>query len=441
MGVWLDRSLSEADRLDLVHDLNTRLAELPADPEVQRVYASGLVVEADCVRGSGAPWREMVEAAMAIEETVPPTLVMEGAEAVLAIDAIVGDRHDEARERLTRLIGRAGELADDVSLPALLEQLSWLEYSAGNWDRSDELAEESASAAAGQGQQWEHLARLTRAETQGLRGDVTQALETIDSLHDQVASPLSPWPITDWWSSRSQVLLAAGRLEEAYDGFAHTRQECVRLGWDDPAMYHADTAHLECAVALGHLDEVVQGLPDVEARARRAERPAVLAECSRIRILLAAATGDLDTATAQIPSMLERYESGVPALHRAHAFLTAGRVYRRSKAKTKAHEALRRAVGYYEQLGARPYAEQAAAELARVGLRPRASGLLTDTERQAATLAAEGLRNREIAERLFVSPKTVEAILGRAYRKLGIRSRAELGRALAQDTTQGSPGV
>ncbi len=51
-----------------------------------------------------------------------------------------------------------------------------------------------------------------------------------------------------------------------------------------------------------------------------------------------------------------------------------------------------------------------------------------------ADLAAQGLRNREIADRIFVSPKTVEATLSRAYRKLGIRSRAELAHALDTHT-------
>ena len=55
---------------------------------------------------------------------------------------------------------------------------------------------------------------------------------------------------------------------------------------------------------------------------------------------------------------------------------------------------------------------------------------LTETERRVAELAAQGLRNQEIADAVFISPKTVEAVLGRVYRKLGIRSRAEIARAL-----------
>jgi DNA-binding NarL/FixJ family response regulator len=62
-----------------------------------------------------------------------------------------------------------------------------------------------------------------------------------------------------------------------------------------------------------------------------------------------------------------------------------------------------------------------------VNLRPATTGALTETERRVAELAAEGLTNREVAQLMFLAVKTVEANLARAYRKLGITSRAELG--------------
>jgi len=65
--------------------------------------------------------------------------------------------------------------------------------------------------------------------------------------------------------------------------------------------------------------------------------------------------------------------------------------------------------------------------LARVNVRPSAPSELTETERLVAQLAASGLSNKEVADRTFLAVKTVEANLARVYRKLGIRSRAELG--------------
>jgi DNA-binding NarL/FixJ family response regulator len=65
-----------------------------------------------------------------------------------------------------------------------------------------------------------------------------------------------------------------------------------------------------------------------------------------------------------------------------------------------------------------------------VNVRPSAPTELTETERLVARLAASGLTNREVADRAFLAVKTVEANLARVYRKLGIRSRAELGARL-----------
>ena len=76
-------------------------------------------------------------------------------------------------------------------------------------------------------------------------------------------------------------------------------------------------------------------------------------------------------------------------------------------------------------------AERAAADRARIGLRPRAPNELTETEQRVADLAAGGHRNGEIAAELFMSVRAVEANLTRVYRKLEIRSRSELALRLA----------
>jgi DNA-binding CsgD family transcriptional regulator len=82
------------------------------------------------------------------------------------------------------------------------------------------------------------------------------------------------------------------------------------------------------------------------------------------------------------------------------------------------------------------WAAQAHGELERVRIR-RPSGVdLSETERRVAELAATGLTNREVAAQLFMSPKTVEANLARAYAKLGIHSRAELGACLGSTTRE-----
>jgi DNA-binding CsgD family transcriptional regulator len=115
---------------------------------------------------------------------------------------------------------------------------------------------------------------------------------------------------------------------------------------------------------------------------------------------------------------------------RARTQLLLGQLERRQRKKEAATATLQEALQSFEDMGAPLWADRARAELARVKVAPSRETSLTDSERRVAELAAAGKRNRDIAAALFVSPKTVEAHLARIYRKLGINSRAELGRII-----------
>jgi DNA-binding CsgD family transcriptional regulator len=124
-------------------------------------------------------------------------------------------------------------------------------------------------------------------------------------------------------------------------------------------------------------------------------------------------------------------------LEYARTLLVKGRLHRRLKQRRAAADVLGEALERFVRLGAATWEAQARAELARTGRRRPAPGELTPSELRVAELAAAGLRNREIAETAFMSPKTVEANLARVYRKLGIKSRAELGAHMARMQASG----
>ncbi len=113
-----------------------------------------------------------------------------------------------------------------------------------------------------------------------------------------------------------------------------------------------------------------------------------------------------------------------------------GTLLRRAKKRGAARRAIEDAIAAFTAIGTPLWTTRAEAELERLGLRASA-GALTETESRIAALAASGATNREIASRLFVSVKTVEANLSRCYRKLGVRSRVELARHLEGDAAFG----
>ncbi|HEV2786183.1 MAG TPA: helix-turn-helix transcriptional regulator, partial [Solirubrobacteraceae bacterium] len=105
--------------------------------------------------------------------------------------------------------------------------------------------------------------------------------------------------------------------------------------------------------------------------------------------------------------------------------------------RVQAREALREGLDLAQRCGAAAVAERAREELVAAGARPRVAALsgvdaLTPSERRVAGMAAEGMSNREIAQALFVTPRTVEMHLSNAFRKLDIRSRTQLVQALSR---------
>jgi DNA-binding NarL/FixJ family response regulator len=127
----------------------------------------------------------------------------------------------------------------------------------------------------------------------------------------------------------------------------------------------------------------------------------------------------------------------------ARTLLVKGEVERRAKQKRAARLTLEQALGLFQTLGAPLWAQRARDDLARVGGATPPSSELTLTEQRIAELVGEGKKNREVAEALFISVKTVEANLSRIFHKLGVRSRTQLTRRIAtthgQQTTHSRP--
>jgi DNA-binding CsgD family transcriptional regulator len=234
-------------------------------------------------------------------------------------------------------------------------------------------------------------------------------------------------PYTQLSRARGELCLCRNQWEEALAHFADCDRSDPSFGGTNPAIVPwregAALAHLRLgdrrsarALAAEAVERASQfGAPRALGFALRA---AALVEQGAERIVgLDRAAASLRTANA--PLELARVLGDLGSALRA-----AGR-------RRDAQTALEESYALANRIGAVRIAERAAEELAAVGVRPRrqlASGLaaLTPSERRVAELASSGKTNREIAESLFVTQKTVETHLGHVYDKLGVRSRRKL---------------
>jgi DNA-binding NarL/FixJ family response regulator len=138
---------------------------------------------------------------------------------------------------------------------------------------------------------------------------------------------------------------------------------------------------------------------------------------------------------AELEQAARLLEQSDQRLERARALAALGAEIRRARRPSEAREPLRQALEIAEVAGAKALEEHVRSELYATGARPRTTALdgvesLTERELRVATLAADGQTNRDIAQTLYVTPKTVEVHLSNAYRKLGIASRRELPKVL-----------
>ena len=277
-----------------------------------------------------------------------------------------------------------------------------------------------------------HALRSTR--TRGARtrraAEPNEALELLERAGwlTAMASPLTTLGFLE---------LSLGRPEAAAARLGPIAAQAVATGLPEPAAAGAlltgDAA--EALIAVGRTEEAEAIVELLEARGAALGRTWAIAVGARCRGLLLAAGGDVGAAEQALERALVAHERLPMPLERARSLLVLGRIRRRLRKRLAAKAVLAEALAIFKAVGSPHWAAQASAEIACLGLRPRASDRLTPSEERVARLAASGLTNQEVASCLIISPKTVEAQLSRAYRKLGIRSRAELGARMGQRLT------
>lgn len=282
-------------------------------------------------------------------------------------------------------------------------------------------------AEAGSGGYFERTAQARLARCLTARGATHEALSMIDD--DLSAGPGGLASIF----CALDVLVEAGQWARAASLANQLEVEVSRRG----AAYPSTPWRI--AAARAHL-----GLGDGE-RARvliAAQRPITdLWDTPRLHAATLRAEARIvegDEAVDRLRSAVEHVAGSPSRLELARSLVALGESLRRGGQRVECREPLREGLELAQRCGALPLAERAAAELRATGARARkvllsGAASLTASELRICRLAAEGLTNREIAQDLWVTRKTVETHLSHAFRKLDVRGRDELSAALDGD--------
>ena len=330
------------------------------------------------------------------------------------------------------ILGAAAQrLREQGRLPMLAQVLSiraWAALEVADFavaipaaDEASRLSSESPRAL------WQTGALIAQATLAALRGD-RDAVDTLTLRAESIALPAGAAALLSLVRyARGLQELGLGRHPEAYEQLRRISDPA------DPACHDLTACHTigdfaEAAARSGRAEVAWALLRELEPRARLTPSAWVHAQLELARVQLA---GDDEGVFERA---LARDLTGLPMI-RARIDLSYGEWLRRRRRRRESRAPLRAARDAFDALGASPWAERARRELRASGetsrrRQPDSLDELTPQELQIVQMAARGLSNRDIAERLYLSHRTVESHLYRVFPKLGVTSRAQLAGAL-----------
>jgi DNA-binding CsgD family transcriptional regulator len=487
----LEQPIDDATRVRALYRLTYRLgndltAAAPLVDEIVRL-AAGL-------DDAGATEAQLQAAAFLLFRSVPDAIsrarqALERASRADDPDLVVRAQHDLAVYQLimgsteypAAIAAAQAASADRPHVLDVFERTSLPGWQALWSDRITDArsiftaAARSAEASGAYGQLLRALMHLTEADIRA--GDLTAALDHAEratdlTLGDVGEQPWSPFLVgyslaylgrsadarrllvcgvemsREYGDSifLAQNLAALGFLEvstgnfpSAVDIYRDLRHVIEQVGLCHPAIYRWQGDAMEALVATGDLDAANEVRVQLAESATALDLPGCLALAARGEGLIAAARGQFDQAVDVFTHAVALHDLIEAPVDRARTKMLLGATYRRLHQKSAARSALQEAATALDAMGVALWSARAGEELARIGGRVARPLELSPTETQVARLAATGRTNREVAAELFISVKTVEANLSSIYRKLNVRSRTELARLAAADTSREHP--
>jgi DNA-binding CsgD family transcriptional regulator len=416
-------------RRELWKPLEAALARLGHNVPELLALSSGFY--ADPVRASTPALARLDAAIDALREVVDP------ADTARIIDsAIFLDRLGGCRQTLWQVVhdGRAGD--GNTSMHTALITLSIDDYMTGQWEEADELLDELLGRSRALGYHILWPAQHVQALLAAARGDFEETWALTDEM-SRWAEPRGMHAVR-WYCHHARTLAALGQGD-----FEYAYQQAAAIsppGTFAPYVPHALWVTMDLVEAAVRTDRHAEAAAHVTAM-----RDQGIAALSPRLALLVGASAAIAAPDDEAGELFEE-ALALPGVDRwpfdlARVQLAYGARLRRTRSRIRARKHLSAALDTFQWLGALPWATRASNELRATGrTSARATALpptrLTPQERQIAMLAAAGMTNKEIGQRLELSHRTVGTHLHRIYPKLGIATRSALRDALT--STQGA---
>ena len=427
---WLAGTLSEAER--------ERLRALEAEvggaaTPAERAVLTILAIEAGVTATRGATKvNELAERALAQGELLAdvgaehPFYVAAGAAKVLSGnygEAIVEwTRGVESSRRRGSLYGYATALFSRAYSKHLAGDLQGAEADSAE---AFELLPESELITAPLSLA---TAANVAAERGGLQKRIEKVLEALVAGREPLAIGTGDYAVL----ASGWLALSRGEVEHALERFTETGRHAKLIGWVGPPSMPWRSGAALALSRLGRGEEALELAEEELDLSRAFESPAPIGIALRSKAIVLGGEPGIELLRESVATL----SGSEGALEHAKSLIELGAALLGSGAEREACDVLREGMDRAHHCGSNFAVDRALAELNAAGARPRRPALrgaqaLSPKELQTTRLAAEGLGNREIAEAMFLTRRTVEMHLTSAYRKLGISSREELSEALS----------
>ncbi len=378
----------------------------------------------------GEPHRELLVETIELEDSFGVRGTNESPRAISGKLLFWAGDLPAARRRFDEALSAAAREGNELTRPYRLYDLSLLECASGNLLEARELARQGIEAA--------EDARFPAGSLHypsGLVstwiGDADDAWRSADLLQDWAALRGERPAVVRALMVKGLLSLSVGQFVEASSHLAEAVMLLEEMGIAEAGAFPVLPDAIEASARSGDIERAESWLARLDVQAEAQGGPWARAAVDRSRGLILLSSGRQDEAIAPLRRSVEAFDRLGFRPEAARGVLLLGQALLRGGHRTAAADALVDARDRFASMGAPTWEQRALEELER-SAPGRGSGELTPTERQIAALVAEGMQNRQIAQAMFVSVATVEAHLTRIYRKLQIRSRAELTRLVIE---------